>query len=66
MAAPFVFWIDTGCVSTVTLQSSGSNINGQSSLEIGACGWAFVWADTNGTDWHAQAFQPPGGVTVIN
>lgn len=65
-AFPFVAWIDTKCASTVTLQAaSGALINSASSARIGACGWAMLWTDGNGVDWHGQIYDPPGGVEIV-
>jgi hypothetical protein len=58
--------MDTNCASSVTLTAAtGSQINSRNTLPVGACGWAMIWADANGVDWHAQVYDPPGGVVTL-
>lgn len=65
-AAPFRFVIDTYCASDVIVTATApGSIVGTSTLEIFPCGWTNVWADTNVTSWHAEGFNPPGGVVVV-
>jgi hypothetical protein len=64
-AFPFTFWVDTACASTVDLTPQTSLINGRTVLRLTACGWSMIWADPDGIDWHAQAYNPPGGVVFV-